>query len=54
MGFRTDLTSREGDFPHLDLARREFARIAAITDATVQGLPDHRALLNEVYAHGYR
>jgi tryptophan halogenase len=54
MGFKTDLTRRAGDFPHMDVARQEFARIRAITDATIEVLPDHRALINEVYANGYR
>jgi tryptophan halogenase len=54
MGFRTDLSGREGAWPHVDLARQEFARIQAITRATLDVLPDHRTLLNEVYATGYR
>jgi tryptophan halogenase len=54
MGFRTDLSDRAADYPHMDLARREFARIAAITQATIEALPDHRALVTEVYALGYR
>jgi tryptophan halogenase len=54
MGFRTDLSARKAEFPHFDLARQEFARIRAITDAVVAALPDHRTLLDEVYASGYR
>jgi tryptophan halogenase len=54
MGFRTDLSDRAADYPHMDLARREFARIGAITQATIEALPDHRALVSEVYARGYR
>ncbi len=54
MGFRTDLTDRAADYPHMDLAKQEFARIAALTQATIEALPDHRALVSEVYALGYR
>ena len=54
MGFRTDLSGRAGEFPHAELASREFARIAQITKAALGALPDHRALIDEVYASGYR
>jgi tryptophan halogenase len=54
MGFKTDLSGREAEFPHMELARQEFARIRALTDATIQALPDHRALIDEVYANGYQ
>jgi len=54
MGFKTDLSGREGDFPHAELAAREFARIGEISKAAVGVLPDHRTLIDEVYATGYR
>ena len=38
----------------MDLAKQEFARIAALTQATIDALPDHRALVAEVYARGYQ
>jgi tryptophan halogenase len=50
MGFQTSLKGREMQFPHVDEARRAFARIAGAAERASTILPDHRALVEEVYA----
>jgi hypothetical protein len=36
--------------PHIDEARREFQRIAAMAARAAASLPDHRTLIDHLYA----
>jgi tryptophan 7-halogenase len=53
MRFDTDLSARRGDYPHVELARREFQRVRQASQRAVAALPQHRALLSNVYASGF-
>ncbi|MHB8530493.1 MAG: tryptophan halogenase family protein [Caulobacteraceae bacterium] len=50
MGFSTDLRGREAAYPHREAAAREFARIRTLSRRAAAALPDHRALIERVYA----
>lgn len=50
MGFKTNVKGREARYPHVEEARRTFARIAGAAERAAQILPDHRALVRETYA----
>jgi len=54
MGFRTDLEPNAAAYPHAELAKREFQHVQMASQRAVSAMPDHRALLNEVYANGFR
>jgi tryptophan halogenase len=54
MGFKTDLSARAGAYGRVEEAQREFQRMQMLNQAIQQQLPDHRALIDEVYAHGFR
>jgi tryptophan halogenase len=54
MEFRTDLDANAAAYPHRDAARAEFQRVRMAQAKAVASLPNHRALLDEVYANGFR
>ncbi len=54
MGFRPDLSSNDSAFPQRKEAAFEFRRVREATQKALQALPDHRALLDEIYTNGYR
>ncbi|CAN5278669.1 tryptophan 7-halogenase [soil metagenome] len=54
MGFKTDLSANLSAYPHLDAARAEFARLKGAAQRAAAGMPDHRALLDEIYRTGFR
>ena len=51
MGFET--TVDPAAHVHGDLARADFARVREAGLRAAAGLPDHRALLTDVYARGF-
>ncbi len=54
MGFASDVRGNASAYPHAVLAQREFQRVQEASRRAVAAMPDHRALLNEVYANGFR
>ncbi len=54
MEFDTDLTPMRAAYPRVDEARREFETIRAVSAHAVNDLPDHRALVEEICAHGIK
>jgi tryptophan 7-halogenase len=54
LGFRPDMEGNESAYPFGEEARREFARVQAASQQALKALPDHRALLDEIYANGFR
>jgi tryptophan halogenase len=54
MAFETDLSANAAAYPHAEAARAEFQRVRMAQERAVASLPDHRALLNQVYAEGFR
>jgi tryptophan halogenase len=50
MGFRTGFAGREAAYPHREAAQRAFARIASAAEQAALILPDHRALIEQIYA----
>jgi tryptophan halogenase len=50
MGFSTDMEGATARHPHIDEARREFQRIAAMAARAAASLPDHRTLIDHLYA----
>ena len=54
MGYPTNLEANRALYPMTDQATREFQRIREGARRAVAGMPDHRALLDEVYQHGFR
>ena len=54
MGFKSDLDPNAAAYPHAEAAKAEFERVRGAQKKAVEALPDHRALLDEVYAHGFR
>jgi tryptophan halogenase len=54
MGFPTDLEASRCAYPHAELARQEFQRVQQASRRAVAAMPDHRALLTEVYETGFR
>ena len=54
MGFETDYEASRTSFPRVAEARIVFDRVASFAKQAADDLPDHRALIEAVYAHGYR
>jgi len=54
LGFRPDMEGNESAYPFGEEARREFGRVQAASQQALKALPDHRALLDEIYANGFR
>jgi tryptophan halogenase len=54
MRYGTDLSARRGDYPHVEAARQEFARVRYASQRAVDALPQHRTLLRDVYAPGFK
>ncbi len=54
LGFRPDMEGNESAYPFGEEARREFRRVQAASQQALKALPDHRALLDEIYANGFR
>jgi tryptophan halogenase len=54
MGFKTDLSANLSAYPHLEAARREFARLKNAAGRATAAMPDHRGLLDEIYRSGFR
>jgi tryptophan halogenase len=52
MEFKTDLEPLRAMYPRGDAARREFEMIRALGAHAAADLPDHRALVEHVCAHG--
>jgi tryptophan 7-halogenase len=52
MEFKTDLEGMRGAYPRFEEARREFEMIRTVGAHAVADLPDHRALVEDVCAHG--
>ena len=50
MGFRTDMEGASARHPHLEEARREFARIGDMSARAAATLPAHRTLIDRIYA----
>ena len=53
MEFRTDLGALRSTYPQFDRARQEFAALRGVAAHAVADLPDHRALVDAVCAHGF-
>jgi len=53
MEFETDLKPMRAMYPHIDAARREFETLQTVAAHAVNDLPDHRALVEEICAHGF-
>ena len=54
MGFRSDVGANAAAYPHTEAAKLEFHRVQAASQRAAAAMPMHRALLDEVYAHGFR
>ncbi len=54
MGYPTQIEANRAQYPWTGQATREFARIREGASRAAAGMPDHRALLDEVYQHGFR
>ncbi len=54
MGFETDYGPARSSFPRTAETQIIFDRVADFARQAAADLPDHRALIEEVYAHGYR
>jgi tryptophan 7-halogenase len=54
MGFRSDMRGNESAYPFTAEAEKEFRRVQAASQQALKALPDHRALLDQVYKHGFR
>ncbi len=54
MGYPTNVKVNRGAYPYAEQAAREFQRIRETSRRAAAGMPDHRALLSEVYQHGFR
>ncbi len=52
MEFETDLKPSAAMYPRVDEARREFETIRTVAAHALNDLPDHRALVEEICAHG--
>jgi len=52
MGFETDMRDAAARHPYVDEARREFARIRTLSARAAATLPDHRTLIDRIYADG--
>ncbi|HEY4114198.1 MAG TPA: tryptophan halogenase family protein [Rhizomicrobium sp.] len=53
MGFRPDIADNRSAYPMAKEAAFEFRRVREAAQKAVQALPDHRALLDQIYQHGY-
>ncbi len=53
MGFHTDFEAARHSFPAIGAAEKIFDRVTYFADQAAADLPDHRQLIEEVYAHGY-
>ncbi|MEP7042929.1 MAG: tryptophan halogenase family protein [Dokdonella sp.] len=53
MEFETDLAPMRAMYPRFDAARREFETIRTVAAHAVNDLPDHRALVEDICAHGF-
>jgi tryptophan 7-halogenase len=53
MGFRPDMAGNESAYPFTAEAEHEFQRVQRASQQAVKALPDHRALLDRVYKHGF-
>ncbi|MFT3995991.1 MAG: tryptophan 7-halogenase [Asticcacaulis sp.] len=53
MNYATDLSAQRHVHSRTQAAEATFARIRAFTDGAIRDLPDHRALIEAVYAHGF-
>ncbi len=53
MGFRTDFEAARGSFPDTQKAERLFAEMRGFGADAMRQLPDHRALIEAVYAGGF-
>jgi tryptophan 7-halogenase len=54
LGFRSDMSGNESAYPFTAEAETEFRRVQAASQQALKALPDHRALLDQVYRHGFR
>ena len=54
LGFRPDMSGNESAYPLIAEAEKEFERIRATSQHALEILPDHRALLDQVYKSGYQ
>lgn len=54
LGFRPDMRGNESAYPFTAEAENEFRRVQAASQQALKALPDHRALLDQVYKHGFR
>jgi len=50
MEFPTDLAASRAAYPRYEEARQEFAMIRQVSERALADLPDHRALLEQIYA----
>jgi tryptophan halogenase len=50
MGFRTSLNGQEANHRYAEQAAREFQRIQIMAGRAAASLPDHRALMDGLYA----
>ncbi|ESQ73645.1 tryptophan halogenase family protein [Asticcacaulis sp. AC402] len=53
MGFKTNLSAQRDSHPKGAEARAIFDKVALIGDQAARDLPTHRALIDQVYNHGY-
>jgi tryptophan halogenase len=54
LGFRPDLSGNESAYPLVTEAETEFRKIREGAQRALEALPDHRALLSEVYHSGFQ
>ncbi|MEP6940461.1 MAG: tryptophan 7-halogenase, partial [Rudaea sp.] len=54
MEFKTNLGPMQAMYPRIDEARREFETIRAVGAHAANDLPDHRALVEQICAHGLK
>ena len=54
MNYATDIRAKAGGFTRNDAAYAIFDKIALHGEQAVHDLPSHRALIDQVYAHGYQ
>ncbi len=53
MGFKTDLSPGRGEFPDVQSAARQFARIRAFGERATHDLPSHRDLISQINRFGF-
>lgn len=54
VGFRPNMTGNESAYPYTAEAEKEFRRVQAASQQAVKALPDHRALIDQIYKHGFQ